>query len=100
VTHVYQQVNVEDGSQAVVAGNKLTSGRIKGRRRGGGGQWPGGRSKMGNEPLEREPIDRVRARLEALVKECRSPMRCPLQANWQAFGSQSSAMPSTRTSVG
>jgi hypothetical protein len=24
---------------------------------------------MNNEPLEREPIDRVRARLEALLKE-------------------------------
>jgi hypothetical protein len=32
VTHVHQQVNIEDGGQAVVAGNTVTSGRIKGRR--------------------------------------------------------------------
>jgi hypothetical protein len=42
VTHVYQQVNVEDGGQAVVAGNKLTSGRIKGRRKGRLGAMAGG----------------------------------------------------------
>jgi hypothetical protein len=42
VTHVHQQVNIEDGGQAVVAGNKVTSGRIKGRRKGRRGAMAGG----------------------------------------------------------
>src|SRR5262245_37589280 len=36
VKHIYQQVNVTEGGQAVVAGDKVTS-RTRGRRRSGGG---------------------------------------------------------------
>jgi hypothetical protein len=36
VKHIHQQVNVTEGGQAVVAGDKVTS-RTRGRRRSGGG---------------------------------------------------------------
>jgi hypothetical protein len=36
VKHIHQQVNVTQGGQAVVAGDKVTS-RTRGRRRSGGG---------------------------------------------------------------
>jgi hypothetical protein len=42
VTHVYQQVNIEDGGQAVVAGNEVTSGRVKERRKERRGAMAGG----------------------------------------------------------
>jgi hypothetical protein len=47
------------------------------RARGGGGATAGGWSKMSDEPLarEREPIERARARLEALVVANAAP-RC------------------------
>jgi hypothetical protein len=72
VKHIHQQVNVTEGGQAVVAGDKVAS-RTRGRRRSGGG----GSSKMNDEPLarERELIERVRARLEALVRANAAP-RC------------------------
>src|SRR5262249_14046043 len=65
--------NVTEGGQAVVAGDKVMS---RGPGDGGGataGRW----SKMSDEPLarEREPIERVRARLEALVRANAAP-RC------------------------
>jgi hypothetical protein len=55
-------VGKSQGGQAVVAGDKVTS-RMAAVSDSGG--W----SKMSDEPLarEREPIERVRARLEALV---------------------------------
>jgi hypothetical protein len=45
----------------------------------GRGVTAGDDRKMNNEPLEREPIDRMRARLEALLKaKRRSAMWRPL----------------------
>src|SRR2546421_12315921 len=44
-----------------------------------GGATAGDDRKMNNEPLEREPIDHMRARLEALFKANAAP-RCALQA--------------------
>src|SRR5262249_14862888 len=55
VKHIHQQVNVTEGGQAVVAGDTVTRGPGE-RRRG---------VIVNNEHLERETIDRVRARLEA-----------------------------------
>jgi hypothetical protein len=61
---------------------------------GGGGATAGGWSKMSDEPLacEREPIERVRARLEApsYGERC-SPLRCSIQADRQALPSGSHA---------
>jgi hypothetical protein len=37
VKHIHQQVNVTQGGQAVVAGDKVTS-RVRGRRASGGGR--------------------------------------------------------------
>src|SRR5262249_50515939 len=67
VKHIHQQVNVTQGGQAVVAAGPGD----------GGGATAGGWSKMSDEPLarEREPIERVRARLEALVMANTAP-RC------------------------
>src|SRR5215468_8447696 len=55
---------------ACVSHNKRHQGTAEARRQGG-------RSKMSNEPVERdgEPIERVRARLEALVRANAAP-RC------------------------
>jgi hypothetical protein len=55
---------------------------------------------MGNEPVERvgEPIDRVRARLEALVKANAAP-RCGARSKRTGKPCQAAAMPNGRCKV-
>ena len=50
---------------------------------------------MSNEPLEREPIDRVRARLEALLKANAAP-RCGARSKRTGKPCQAAAMPNGR----
>src|SRR2546430_4024867 len=50
---------------------------------------------MNNEPLEREPIDRVRARLEALLKANTAP-RCGARSKRTGTPCQGAAMPNGR----
>ena len=50
---------------------------------------------MNNEPLEREPIDRVRARLEALLKANAAP-RCGARSKRTGKPCQGAAMPNGR----
>src|SRR6266702_4069290 len=50
---------------------------------------------MSNEPLEREPIDGVRARLEALLKANAAP-RCGARSKRTAKPCQGAAMPNGR----
>jgi hypothetical protein len=50
---------------------------------------------MNNEPLEREPIDRVRARLEALLKANAAP-RCGARSKRTGEPCQGAAMPNGR----
>src|SRR5215510_4839917 len=54
------------GGRASVGGGRHGNG-------GPGGATAGDGRKMSNEPLEREPVDRVRARLEALLKANANP---------------------------
>src|SRR6266545_8100312 len=56
-------------------GGRASRGRGRHGNEGPGGPTAGDGRKMSNEPLEREPIDRVRTRLEALVKANAAP-RC------------------------
>ncbi len=51
--------------------------------------------KMNNEPLEREPIDRVRAPLEALLKANAAP-RCGARSKRTGKPCQGAAMPNGR----
>src|SRR5262249_11746749 len=96
VKHIHQQVNVTEGGQAVVAGDKVTS-RARGPRRSGGG---GGRSKRSDKPLarEREPMERVRARLEALVRANAAP-RCGARSKRTGKPCRAAAMPNGRCKV-
>jgi hypothetical protein len=89
VKHIHQQVNVTEGGQAVVAGDKVMS------RTGGGERRRGIDRKMNSEPLEREPIDRVRARLEALLKANAAP-RCGARSKRTGKPCQGAAMPNGR----
>src|SRR5438132_12171710 len=62
--------------------------------------WPGGATagddrKMNNKPLEREPIDRVRARLEALLKANAAP-RCGARSKRTGKPCRGAAMPNGR----
>src|SRR5262249_10139173 len=50
---------------------------------------------MSNEPLEREPIDRMRARLEALLKANAAP-RCGARSKRTGKPCQGAAMPNGR----
>jgi len=50
---------------------------------------------MNNEPLEREPIDRVRARLEALLKANAAP-RCGAHSKRTGKPCRGAAMPNGR----
>src|SRR5215472_11502157 len=56
-------------------GGRASRGRGRHGNEGPGGATAGDDRKMNDEPLEREPIDRVRARLEALLKANAAP-RC------------------------
>src|SRR6266498_4579228 len=60
----------------------------------------GGWSKMGNEPLarEREPIERVRARLHALLKANAAP-RCGARSKRTGLPCRAAAMPNGRCKV-
>jgi hypothetical protein len=71
----------------VVAGDTVTRGQGE-RRRGMVGKWS-------NEPLEREPIDRMRARLEALLKANAAP-RCGARSKRTGKPCQGAAMPNGR----
>src|SRR5215831_10267524 len=82
----HQQVNVTEGGQAVVAGDTLTRGQGERRRDD---------RKMNNEPLEREPIDRMRARLEALLKANAAP-RCGARSKRTGKPCRGAAMPNGR----
>jgi hypothetical protein len=50
---------------------------------------------MNNEPLEREPIDRMRARLEALLKANAAP-RCGARSKRTGKPCRGAAMPNGR----
>jgi hypothetical protein len=100
VKHIHQQVNVTQGGQAVVAGDKVMS-RTRGRRGSDGSERRrGGWSKMSDEPLarEREPIERVRARLEALVMANAAP-RCGARSKRTGKPCRAAAMPNGRCKV-
>src|SRR5215813_8955804 len=92
VKHIHQQVNVTEGGQAVVAGDKVTS-RTRGRRASDGGGW----SKMSNEPLAREG-ERMRARLEALIMANAAP-RCGARSKRTGKPCRAAAMPNGRCKV-
>src|SRR5262249_42845806 len=64
-------------------------------RPGPGGATARDDRKMNNEPLEREPIDRVRARLEALLKANAAP-RCGARSKRTGKPCQGAAMPNGR----
>ena len=66
--------------------------------RGSGGRDGGGWPKMSNEPLAREPIDRVRARLEALVRANAAP-RCGARCKRMGKPCRAAAMPNGRCKV-
>src|SRR5262245_42975620 len=80
---------------------KLTTMRwfCRGRGRHGnegpGGATAGDGRKMSNDPLERETIDRVRARLEALLKASAAP-RCGARSKRTGKPCQGAAMPNGR----
>jgi hypothetical protein len=67
---------------------------------GGAGATAGGWSKMSDEPLarEREPIERVRARLEALVRANAAP-RCGARSKRTGKPCRAAAMPNGRCKV-
>ena len=71
----------------MVAGDTVT--------RGPGGATAGDDRKMNNEPLEREPIDRMRARLEALLKANAAP-RCGARSKRTGKPCRGAAMPNGR----
>jgi hypothetical protein len=59
---------------------------------------PHEREPMNNEPLERELIDRVRARLEALLKANAAP-RCGARSKRTGKPCRAAAMPNGRCKV-
>jgi hypothetical protein len=86
----------------LVSGDKVTS-RARGRR--GSGATAGGWSKMSDEPLarerearEREPIERMRARLEALIMANAAP-RCGARSKRTGKPCRAAAMPNGRCKV-
>src|SRR5262249_30135801 len=74
-------------------GNEQGQGTAEERRRGG-------RSKMSDKPLarQREPIERVRARLEALVRANAAP-RCGARSKRTGKPCRAAAMPNGRCKV-
>jgi hypothetical protein len=66
----------------------------------GGGAMTGGWSKVSNEPLAREcePIERVRARLEALARANAAP-RCGARSKRTGLPCRAAAMPNGRCKV-
>src|SRR6266540_6552361 len=62
---------------------------------GPGGATAGDGRKMSNEPLERETIDRMRARLEALLKANAAP-RCGARSKRTGKPCRGAAMPNGR----
>jgi hypothetical protein len=81
------QRQAEGMGQAVVAGETVTRGAGERRR--------GDDRKMNNDPLERELIDRMRARLEALLK-ANAAARCGARSKRTGKPCQGAAMPNGR----
>src|SRR5258708_21360795 len=75
-------------------------GRGRHGNEGPRGATAGGWSKMSDEPLarEREPIERVRARLEALVRANAAP-RCGARSKRTGLPCRAAAMPNGRCKV-
>src|SRR5262249_36705891 len=76
-------------------GGRASRGRGRHGNEGPGGATAGDDRKMNNEPLEREPIDRVRARLEALLKANAAP-RCGARSKRTGKPCRGAAMPNGR----
>ena len=76
-------------------GGRASRGRGRHGNEGPGGATAGDDRKMNNEPLEREPIDRVRVRLEALLKANAAP-RCGARSKRTGKPCQGAAMPNGR----
>ncbi len=91
VKHIHQQVNVTEGGQAVVAGDKVTGRTAKAGR--GEKRWRG----MVESEItrERKLIERLRARLEALVKANAAP-RCGARSKRTGKPCRAAAMPNGR----
>jgi hypothetical protein len=88
-----------EGQPCRTAGARFTAARVLGRGRRSGAA-PGGWSKMSDEPLarEREPIERTRARLEALVRANAAP-RCGARSKRTGKPCRAEAMPNGRCKV-
>ena len=76
-------------------GGRASRGRGRHGNEGPGGATAGDDRKMNNEPLEREPIDRMRARLEALLKANAAP-RCGARSKRTGKPCLGAAMPNGR----
>src|SRR4029077_2239211 len=76
-------------------GGRASRGRGRHGNEGPGGATAGDDRKMNDDPLEREPIDRVRARLEALLKANAAP-RCGARSKRTGKPCQGAAMPNGR----
>jgi hypothetical protein len=76
-------------------GGRASRGRGRRGNEGPGGATAGDDRKMNNEPLERKPIDRVRARLEALLKANAAP-RCGARSKRTGKPCRGAAMPNGR----
>src|SRR6266508_3384434 len=74
---------------------RASRGRGRHGNEGPGGATAGDDRKMNNEPLESEPIDRRRARLEALLKANAAP-RCGARSKRTGKPCQAAAMPNGR----
>jgi len=96
--HVEAGPHVHRSLQAIRAlGNASVGGpgRLDHGNEGPGGATAGDDRKMNNKPLEREPIDRMRARLEALLKANAAP-RCGARSKRTGKPCQGAAMPNGR----
>src|SRR6266568_1137873 len=76
-------------------GGRASRGRGRHGNEGPGGATAGDDRKMNKEPLERESIDRVRARSEALLKANAAP-RCGARSKRTGKPCQGAAMPNGR----
>src|SRR5262249_47242075 len=76
-------------------GGRASVGGGRHGNEGPGGATAGDDRKMNNKPLEREPIDRMRARLEALLKANAAP-RCGARSKRTGKPCQGAAMPNGR----
>src|SRR5262249_14455190 len=79
---------------------RASRGRGRHGNEGPGGATPGDDRKMNNEPLERErePSERLRARLEALVSANAAP-RCGARSKRTGLPCRAAAMPNGRCRV-